>query len=132
MNKDNNTSAVTGKGNPSDHLANERTFLAWIRTGIGIMAFGCVVVKFSLFIKQLAALLGDKTAIQQKGYSPMIGVIIVGFGILTIAFAFLRYRQTEKQLVAGDYRQSGWLITFTAMAILCIGLLLLVYLIRSI
>ena len=96
------------------------------------MAFGFVVVKFSLFIKQLAALLGDKIAVQQKGYSPMMGVIIVGLGIVTIAFAFLRYRQTEKQLVAGDYRQSGWLITFTALAILCIGLLLLVYLIRSI
>ena len=31
-------------GNVSDHLANERTFLAWIRTSIGIMAFGFVVV----------------------------------------------------------------------------------------
>ena len=27
------------RGNASDHLANERTFLAWIRTSIGIMAF---------------------------------------------------------------------------------------------
>jgi putative membrane protein len=29
-------------------MANERTFLAWIRTGIGIMAFGFVVEKFGL------------------------------------------------------------------------------------
>lgn len=35
-----------------DHMANERTFLAWIRTSIGIMAFGFVVEKFVLFIKQ--------------------------------------------------------------------------------
>ena len=35
---------------PNDHLANERTYLAWVRTGVGIMAFGFVVVKFSLFL----------------------------------------------------------------------------------
>ncbi|WP_345229811.1 DUF202 domain-containing protein [Olivibacter ginsenosidimutans] len=38
---------------PNDHLANERTFLAWIRTSLTFMGLGFVVVKFSLFIKQL-------------------------------------------------------------------------------
>ena len=37
--------------NIREHLANERTFLAWMRTSIGIMAFGFVVVKFALFVK---------------------------------------------------------------------------------
>jgi uncharacterized membrane protein YidH (DUF202 family) len=41
------------------HMANERTFLAWIRTSIGIMAFGFVVEKFSLFIKQVSYFLGQ-------------------------------------------------------------------------
>ena len=36
------------------HMANERTFLAWMRTSIGIMAFGFVVVKFALFMKQMS------------------------------------------------------------------------------
>ncbi len=49
---------IKKQGNTSDHLANERTFLAWIRTSIGIMAFGFVVVKFSLFVKQLSILVG--------------------------------------------------------------------------
>ena len=38
----------------TDHLANERTFLAWIRTSIGIMAFGFVVQKFALFMRQVS------------------------------------------------------------------------------
>lgn len=38
------------KKNTRDHLANERTLLAWVRTSIGIMAFGFVVFEFSLFI----------------------------------------------------------------------------------
>jgi putative membrane protein len=36
--------------NFSDHAANERTFLAWLRTGIAIIAFGFVVEKFNIFL----------------------------------------------------------------------------------
>ena len=35
--------------NQQVHMANERTFLAWIRTSIGLIAFGFVVEKFCLF-----------------------------------------------------------------------------------
>ena len=38
----------------SDHAANERTFLAWVRTGIATVAFGFVVEKFNLFVRTLA------------------------------------------------------------------------------
>jgi putative membrane protein len=120
-----------GKANASDHLANERTYLAWVRTGVGIMAFGFVVVKFSLFIKQLALLLGDKAELQPKGYSSVTGIILVAFGALTILFSYLRYKRTERQLNAGDYRQGGFLITFVTGFIFCIGVFLLIYLIKS-
>jgi putative membrane protein len=43
------------------HMANERTFLAWIRTSIGIMAFGFVVEKFALFIKLMSLIFGKAT-----------------------------------------------------------------------
>lgn len=66
------------QGNPpSDHLANERTFLAWIRTSVGIMAFGFVVVKFSLFVKQISLILGKGNMIQNRGYSAIVGIILV-------------------------------------------------------
>jgi putative membrane protein len=124
-------SATARNNSASDHLANERTFLAWIRTGIGIMAFGFVVVKFSLFIKQLAVILGDKTAVQPKGYSSITGIILVAFGMLTILFAYLRYRSTEKQLDMGNYKQSGFLISAVTLFIFGVGLFLLLYLIKS-
>ena len=38
----------------SDHAANERTFLAWVRTGIAVIAFGFVVEKFNLFLRTIA------------------------------------------------------------------------------
>ena len=119
------------KGNASDLLANERTFLAWVRTGIGIMAFGFVVVKFSLFIKQLAVILGNKVEIQPKGYSSITGIVLVAFGILLILFSFLSYKRTEKQLNAGDYRQSDFLTGLVALFIFAVGMFLLIYLIES-
>lgn len=66
--------------NLNDHLANERTFLAWLRTGIGVMAFGFVVVKFSLFLKQFSLIFGNPNIIHSKGYSAEIGILLVVFG----------------------------------------------------
>jgi putative membrane protein len=39
----------------SDHAANERTFLAWVRTGIAVIAFGFVIEKFNLFVRAMAS-----------------------------------------------------------------------------
>ena len=39
----------------SDHAANERTFLAWVRTGIAVIAFGFVIEKFNLFVLTIAS-----------------------------------------------------------------------------
>ncbi|HEV3286504.1 MAG TPA: DUF202 domain-containing protein, partial [Steroidobacteraceae bacterium] len=42
-------------GGFSDHAANERTFLAWVRTGIAVIAFGFVIEKFNLFMLTIAS-----------------------------------------------------------------------------
>ena len=38
----------------SDHAANERTFLAWVRTAIAVMAFGFVIERFDLVLRSTA------------------------------------------------------------------------------
>lgn len=70
------------KASASDHLANERTFLAWIRTSIAMMGLGFVVVKFTLFIKQLSLVLTDTIVLPGKRYSSVIGVLLVAVGVL--------------------------------------------------
>jgi putative membrane protein len=118
--------------NPSDHLANERTFLAWIRTGIAIIGLGFVVVKFSFFIKQIALVLNDKDVVlPNKGYSTGIGILLVALGVLLTLFAYIRYRVTEKQLTNKVYKPSFNLLLFITLAILVIGCLLIIYLIPS-
>jgi len=46
--------------NFSDHSANERTFLAWVRTSVAVMAFGFIVEKFDLFLEIAAPSLAGR------------------------------------------------------------------------
>ncbi len=68
----NNNEEVKSKksAGPADHLANERTFLAWIRTSIALMGFGFVIVKFALFIREISIALGDKVVVPGRGILP--------------------------------------------------------------
>ncbi|MEO8821899.1 MAG: DUF202 domain-containing protein [Ginsengibacter sp.] len=125
------TEAIKSKGNITDHLANERTFLAWMRTSIGIMAFGFVVVKFSLFVKRISLLLGKSYVAPTHGYSAIVGIVLVLIGTITIIFYYVRYRQSEKQISEGTYVHSTLLITIISIFILIVSLLLVVYLITS-
>ncbi len=120
------------KLNASDHLANERTFLAWIRTSIGIMAFGFVVVKFSLFLKQISLILGKQNALPAKGYSGYVGIVLVAVGTITAILAFLQFKRTEKQLNGAGYKPSSTLFTVLTAFLFVVSVFLIVYLINSI
>ncbi|MEI6853864.1 MAG: DUF202 domain-containing protein [Bacteroidota bacterium] len=118
--------------NAREHLANERTLLAWIRTSIGIMAFGFVVVKFSLFIRQISLLLGKDIVLPARGHSSLIGILLVAVGAIILALSFLKYKRTERQLNAGIFRVSSNLILFLTITIFIISILLILYLIENI
>jgi putative membrane protein len=130
--EDNSLTGRTRKGAASDHLANERTFLAWIRTSIALMGFGFVVVKFSLFIRQLSFVLEGKTVLPGKGYSPVIGISLVVIGAVVTLLAFVRYRHIERQLAKGTYFPSFLLSLLLTLAIVFMSLVLLVYLLPNI
>lgn len=119
------------------HMANERTFLAWIRTSIGIMAFGFVVVKFALFIKQIASLLAKtgfpETHVAQPppGYSSFFGIALVGLGALMGVLAFVRYKNVEKQIDEDTYHSSLILDIMLTLSIFAVGIFLVIYLIHN-
>lgn len=123
---------IKKQGNASDHLANERTFLAWIRTSVGIMAFGFVVVKFSLFVKQISLILGKQEIVPSKGYSGIVGIVLVGVGTVTAVLSYMRYKSSARQLNEGRYKHSSLLITVLTAFIFLVSVFLIVYLINSI
>ena len=117
------------------HMANERTFLAWIRTSIGIMAFGFVVEKFALFIKQMSLILGnaniENVSPPSHGYSAIVGIFLVGLGTLMVLLAFVRYKKVERQINEDTYQPSSILYVLLTISVLAVGIFLVVYLIHS-
>lgn len=115
-----------------EHLANERNFLAWIRTSIALMGFGFVIVKFALFLKQISIMLETKLITPSKGFSAVVGVVMVGLGILIAAFAFWQFRRIGKQINNDTYLPSNMLSVFLTLALLIGGILLIIYLLPNI
>jgi uncharacterized membrane protein YidH (DUF202 family) len=123
-------------GDARVHMANERTFLAWIRTSIGIMAFGFVVEKFALFMKRLAYFFGKpdipEAVPKSLGYSTVFGIVLVAMGALMGLLAFIHYKNTERQIDDNTYRPSLILDVLVAMGILAIGIFLVFYMLHSV
>jgi uncharacterized membrane protein YidH (DUF202 family) len=119
------------------HMANERTFLAWIRTSIGIMAFGFVMEKFALFLRQMGLFLkqpgsGEKillpTGSATSGSSSIIGVVLIGLGALMGLLAFVRYKKVEREIDEDTYQPSLILDVLLTLSVLAVGIFLVIYL----
>jgi|688.fasta_scaffold74034_5 putative membrane protein len=118
-----------------DHLANERTFLAWIRTSIGIMAFGFVVEKFALFIKKITYFLGGnahQTPDVTSGGSSAFGIALVILGALICLLAFIKYKQNEKQIDSDSFKPSILLDLMLTLSVLSIGVFIAIYLFSNV
>jgi putative membrane protein len=85
----------------SDHAANERTFLAWVRTGIAIIAFGFVVEKFDLFLKTImvSGLGNAASRLQSRGsLAHYDGLAFILVGIALVILATVRFVRTTRLL----------------------------------
>jgi putative membrane protein len=123
----------------SDHAANERTFLAWVRTAIAIMAFGFMVEKFDLFLR-IAGAAGASSAAARRvpGSSQFVGdltgLVLIFLGGAMMAFAAIRFRKTAHDIDAPEVRAGpGARADFTLAALLMLlGATLFVYLIYTV
>ena len=76
----------------SDHAANERTYLAWIRTAIAIMAFGFVVEKFDLFLKYLGHnVTGTGKQSLNSAPAEIVGLAFIFISIIIFILSTTRY-----------------------------------------
>lgn len=99
-----------------EHQANERTFLAWLRTSIALIGFGFAIARFGLFLRQLQVAVTRQEAAPTNPLfnSENLGISLVIVGIVVIALAALRYNQVFWQIERGDYRPNRlmvWIIT---------------------
>jgi inner membrane protein YidH len=113
----------------SDHAANERTFLAWVRTAIAIMAFGFLVQKFDLFLKIASASLTARTLPERSHVvGDIAGLLLIVLGGAMMVLAAIRFRKTALDIDAREMRP-GTLLDITLAALLfLLGAILFVYL----
>ena len=81
---------------PRIYFAAERTLLAWVRTGLGLMGMGFVVARFALFIKLMVN--QGASGPQPRGLSMAIGIGLVVLGALTVLVAAVQHRRYLKTL----------------------------------
>jgi inner membrane protein YidH len=112
-----------------DHLANERTFLAWVRTGAAIIVFGFAIGRFSIAIRQLTALQGH--GVRTAGISVWMGSGTIVAGLLLVIAGLLRYRKTRARLDAGTFEPAGLGLDLLTILTVLIGLALAGYLIYT-
>jgi putative membrane protein len=111
----------------TDHLANERTFLAWIRTGLATITFGFVVERFGLLLRELG-LKSNLVPIISMHYSSLIGVTLTLLGVMMIAAALVNFLHIRRAIDNEQFHPpAAFAIVLTILACL-IGLVLAGYL----
>ena len=110
-----------------DHAANERTFLAWVRTGIAVIALGFFIEKFNLFLRTIAAAaLGGQAA--QLGRLPAKvgsyeGLVLIFGGVALVVLATSRFLRITRMLddqeahTAADVRTELTLSAFLVLVV---------------
>jgi len=110
-----------------DHLANERTFLAWVRTGAAIVVFGFAIGRFSIALRQLASLGGHP--ISRSGISVWMGASSIVLGVLLVVAGLARYRKNRARLDEGTFEPAGFVLDLVTALTVLFGLVLAGYLI---
>jgi uncharacterized protein (DUF302 family)/uncharacterized membrane protein YidH (DUF202 family) len=124
------TSPISQKPDLRDSLAAERTFLAWIRTGLALMGFGFVVARFGLFLKQLE-LLDHAVPEASYGLSLWFGIALIAVGVLVFLFSAWHHLRLVRELNRGGPLASrpSTQAVLIALFLALVGLAMAIYLI---
>jgi len=114
------------------HQANERTLLAWVRTGIALMAFGFAIARFGVFLRQVAALRPAPLPQSSIG-SAWVGAALVALGMLANLLATLRFASIRRSIERGHVgAPNAGLVYVLGVTVTLIGLAMTLLLARAV
>ncbi len=103
----------------SEHLANERTILAWVRTAIAIITLGIAINRFSLFLIEFAHMVpGGRTA---NVHAAEAGVGLVVVGVIVMLGGIWHYLDVARAIDEGNYRASRLRIVLPSFIVVLLG-----------
>jgi putative membrane protein len=107
-----------------EHQANERTFLAWLRTSIGLIGFGFALSRFGLFLRELQITVTQQDIPTHSFISSQrLSITLVIAGITVIFMAVWRYNQVFWQIEQSNYQPKRLMVWITAGIVIVVGIL---------
>lgn len=103
----------------TEHLANERTLLAWIRTAVAVITLGVAINRFSLFLMEVHQLVpGSRIS---NIHAETVGIGLVGLGIALLCGGTWHYLHVGRTIESETYRPANRALVATSLAIVAIG-----------
>ena len=109
----------------AQHLDNERTFLAWVRTDVALISLGFVLARLSPSLNAAGAVNAGRIAAKTLP----LGVGLVVFGTLVTVLAAWRYDKVNRQIEAGVVKTDRALVWFVTLAIVLLSAAAIAYMI---
>jgi putative membrane protein len=119
---------------PQEYLANERTFLAWLRTCIAIIGLGFVVARFGLFLREFGIRMmvgksGTLTDVSTHNASSFLGVALVLVGMGLGIYALKNFLHANQAIKNGTYMPKNPIIYSAVVGLVIFGVVIVAYLI---
>ncbi|MBA3393160.1 MAG: DUF202 domain-containing protein [Deltaproteobacteria bacterium] len=106
--------------------ANERTLLAWVRTGLTLMAFGFVVARLAVWLRLEYPDRGEPAV------SSWLGIVAIATGVACHGVGAVRFMRARQAIIDGRSMVPGALSpVLLAAAVAAVGLAAMVYLVTS-
>ncbi len=116
------------------YLANQRTFLSWVRTSIALIGLGFAIERFSIFIQQFQGIIDDDetsniVSITGYEYSALIGIGMIALGTGLTIYSAKNYLDTNTAIASGGYTPKNNIVYTTTAIILGLGIIMIIFLI---
>jgi putative membrane protein len=117
------------------YLANQRTFLSWVRTSIALIGLGFAIERFSIFLQQFRLIADPDTAGNAAAsataheYSALVGIGMIVIGTGLIIYALKNYLDSNKTIASGRYMPKNTIVYTASATIMGLGIIMIIFLI---